>query len=338
MLSWLRRYRSAPTPQQAAQAKAEVLPLPVADTAAERLLRRLEWTTLKRLDGLLQGDYRTLFRGAGVDLVDLREYQLHDDVRDIDWNVTARLQVPHVRQYAEDREMSAWFLVDLSPSMNFGSQEKSKRDLTIECALLLARLISLRGNRVGAIRYGSRVEHVLPARSGRRQVLALAHRLLAPSVDATPGGMTALGPLFEQAGLILRRRSTVFILSDFIALPGWEAALGRLARRHDVLALRLTDPLESVLPQVGLMTMRDPETGEELLVDTGDPRLQARFAELAAADRQAVDAALARTGVPVLTLSTAEPVLASIVQYLHARRRERNRQPYRSSASNGVAA
>src|SRR5512137_2400367 len=146
---------------------------PRAATAAEAILRRLEWTVLKRLDGALHGDYRTLFRGAGLDLADLREYQYNDDVRHIDWNVTARLQVPHVREYHEDREMAAWFVLDLSGSVDFGSGVAKKLAIATEFTALLARVLTRRGNRVGAILYGSEVEAVIPPRGGRTQVLHL---------------------------------------------------------------------------------------------------------------------------------------------------------------------
>src|SRR5438093_5100538 len=157
--------------------------------SAEQLLRRLEWTVLRRLDGLLQGDYRTLLRGTGMDLADLREYQHHDDVRHIDWNVTARLGTPHVRVFTEDREMAAWFLLDLSPSVDFGSGELRKRHVSAEFVAVLARLLTSHGNRVGAMLYGSGVDTVIPTRSGRRHVLHLLHRML-DHADTTESGPT----------------------------------------------------------------------------------------------------------------------------------------------------
>src|SRR4051812_38679735 len=147
------------------------------EATAEHVLRRLEWTVIRRLDGLLQGDYRTLLRGAGLDLADLREYQHHDDVRHIDWNVTARLNIPHVRVFTEDREMAAWFLLDLSPSVDFGSGEQRKRHVSAEFVAVLARLLTRHGNRVGAVLYGSGVDDVIPSRGGRRHVLHLLNAL-----------------------------------------------------------------------------------------------------------------------------------------------------------------
>src|SRR4026208_2175944 len=158
---------------------------PSRNPGAEDILRRLEWTVLRRLDGLLYGDYQTLFRGFGLDLADLREYQYHDDVRYIDWNVTARLQTPHVRVYNEDREVTAWFLLDLSPSVAFGSQVK-KRSVSTEFVAVLARLLTRHGNRVGALFYGDSVDTVIPARTGRRHVLDILHRVPSRPTRSAP--------------------------------------------------------------------------------------------------------------------------------------------------------
>src|SRR5512133_2514319 len=185
--------------------------------APERLLQRLDWQVVRRLDGLLQGDYRTLFYGAGVDFADLREYQPGDDVRYIDWNVTARMDTPYVRQYVEDREITAWFLLDLSPSMDFGSVESLKRTVLIDFVATLARLLTRHGNRVGAIFYGSKIDRTVPARGGRIQVLRLINDLLnqdQPGEAHTP--LTDLGPLLGKALNEINRRSLVFIVSDFI--------------------------------------------------------------------------------------------------------------------------
>ena len=166
---------------------------PTPDHTPERILHRLDWQVIRRLDGLLQGDYRSLFYGYGLDFADLREYQPEDDVRYIDWNVTARMNTPYVRQYVEDREITAWFLLDLSPSVDFGTLVRQKRAVLIDLVATLARLLTRHGNRVGAILYGSRVERTIPARGGRIQVLRLANDLLkqpplarAPFTDLTP--------------------------------------------------------------------------------------------------------------------------------------------------------
>jgi uncharacterized protein (DUF58 family) len=203
----------------------------------EKILRRLEWTVIRRLDGMLHGDYRTLFRGNGIDLADLREYQYHDDVRHIDWNVTARMQTPYVREYHEDREITAWFLLDLSPSIDFGSDVK-KRSLSTEFIAVLARLLTRQGNRVGAVFYGDKVDTVIPARGGRRHVLSVMHRLLQRPELQRSGG-TDLRAFLRTAYQVMPRRSLVFIVSDFFSAPGWAEPLAHLSQRHEVVAVRL---------------------------------------------------------------------------------------------------
>lgn len=287
--------------------------------SADALLKRLEWTVIRRLDGLLQGDYRTLWRGAGLDLADLREYQHGDDVRHIDWNVTARLQVPHVRQFTEDREVAAWFLVDLSASVDFGSDVRAKRGVAREFTAVLARLLTRHGNRVGALLYGTEVDTVVPARAGRTHVLNLLQRMAQRPAQAAPGA-TQLRDLLVAGQRIVKRRSTIFIVSDFISPPGWEEALAQLARRHDVTAVRLYDPLEMDLPDLGMVTMHDAETGEQLLVDTHDPGFRRRFAAAAQAREAALLEALAHAGVDTLELSTDDDLLDAILRFADLRR------------------
>ncbi|QIM51042.1 DUF58 domain-containing protein [Hydrogenophaga crocea] len=305
---------------------APAAPAPAVQRA-EALLRHLEWTVMRRLDGLLQGDHRTLMRGTGLDLADLREYQLHDDVRHIDWNVTARLQQPHVRVFTEDREMAAWFLLDLSPSVNFGSGEQRKSEVLLQFTAVLARLISRHGNRVGAMVYGqqgqARVNAVLPARGGRLHVLQLMQLLMQPASPAAhkPSGedATRLGDLLRGAALSVRQRSTVFVVSDFISQPGWEQPLGELARRHDVVAVRLVDPLELELPDLGLIPIRDAETGEQLMVDTHDKGFRQRFARIAAQREAQLREGLARAGVDTLELGTDDDLADTVLRFVDMR-------------------
>lgn len=287
---------------------------------AEQVLRRLEWTVIRRLDGLLQGDYRTLSRGSGIDLADLREYQHHDDVRHIDWNVTARLQVPHVRVFTEDRDMTAWFLLDLSPSVDFGSGEKRKQSISSGFVAVLARLLTRHGNRVGAILYGSGVDRVIPVGSGRQHVLQLIHSMAQRS-KVKDLGATRLADLLNQAVGIVRRRSTVFVISDFISEPGWEKPLAMLTQKHEVIAVRLFDPLESNLPDLGLITMRDAESGEQLLVDTSSAKFRQRFAQIAAQREVELRQSLSRVGVDTLELSTDDDLVQSILRFTDMRKR-----------------
>ena len=287
---------------------------------AEHILRRLEWTVIRRLDGLLQGDYRTLLRGAGIDLADLREYQHHDDVRHMDWNVTARLQVPHVRVFTEDREMTAWFLLDLSPSVDFGSGDQLKRNVSSGFVAVLARLLTRHGNRVGAILYGAGVDRVIPAGSGRRHVLQLMHAMQQRPVS-TEASTTRLADLLMSAASMVRRRSTVFVVSDFISEPGWEKPLGLLAQKHEVVAVRLFDPLEEELPDLGLVTMRDAESGEQMLVDTSNAKFRQRFTQIAAQRETELRQTLARAGVDTLELSTEDDLVQSILRFTDMRKR-----------------
>jgi uncharacterized protein (DUF58 family) len=286
----------------------------------ESVLRRVEWTVLRRLDGLLQGDYRTLLRGNGIDLADLREYQYGDDVRHIDWNVTARLQVPHVREYHEDREVTAWFLLDLSPSVDFGSHRVRKRAVAEEVVALLGRLLTRHGNRIGALLYGSAVEAVIPAGTGRRHLLRILNAMQRP-MPAMPGSVTDLRTLLAAAAQLVRRRSLMFVVSDFFSEPGWDVRLARLAQRHEVLAVRLYDPLESSLPDLGLVPFVDSETGEQILVDTHDPAFRARFEDAAGRREDTLRAGFAQAGVDVLELATDEDIVESIRRFADLRKR-----------------
>ena len=286
----------------------------------EHILRRLEWTVIRRLDGLLHGDYRTLFRGFGLDLADLREYQYHDDVRYIDWNVTARLATPYVREYNEDRDVTAWFLLDLSPSIEFGSREVQKRSISAEFVTVLARLLTRHGNRVGAVFYGDRVDTVIPARGGRRHVLHLLHRVLSRPAHSGAGA-TRLAELIDAAFQVMERRSIVFVVSDFISAPGWAEPLARLVQRHEVIAVRLYDPLEMELPDLGLVVMQDAETGDQVLVDTHDRRFRKRFAAVAERREQDVRASFRKAGVDALELATDDNLTDAILRFADLRKR-----------------
>ena len=309
-------------PGTQAQAKDPARPNPL------QVLRRLEWTVIKRLDGQLQGDYRSLFRGAGLVLADLREYQSHDDVRHIDWNVTARMQTPYVREHQEDREVAAWFLVDMSGSVHFGSGAVSKRQLAAEAVTVLARLLSQHGNRVGVMLFSGtqvRAEVVVPARSGRRHLLHVLQLMLsdlpAAGTRPTAGATTDLRVLLSQAQAVIRRRASIFLVSDFITQADWHAPLSQLARRHEVVAIRLRDRLEQEIPNIGLLLMQDAETGEQLLVDGNDAGFRARFAHIATERENLLRQGLTRAGVDCLELTTDEPLDQAILRFTQLRKR-----------------
>ncbi len=295
-------------------------------SAPERILQRLDWQVVRRLDGVLQGDYRSLFRGSGLDFASLREYQFGDDVRHIDWNVTARMDTPYVREYHEDREITAWFLLDLSPSIDFGTVgvEREKRTVLIDFVTTLARLLTRRGNRVGAMLDGGSGIVTLPAGSGRVQVLRLIEDLLRqPRLTAAP--FTDLEPLLGNAHRRIRRRSLVILISDFIGVPGWDRSLELLNRRHELLAVRLIDPREIELPDVGPVLMDDAETGEQLYVDTADAGFRKRFKEAADQREAEVATAFRRSGVDAVTLSTDDDLVRAIVRMAMERRTRRRK-------------
>ena len=300
--------------------------MPNSAVTPERILLRLDWNVVRRLDGLLQGDYRTLFYGFGVDFADLREYQPEDDIRYIDWNVTARMDTPYVRQYHEDRELTAWFLLDMSPSVDFGTLRQThieKRTMLIDFVTVVARLLTRHGNRVGAMMFGSRIQHTVPARGGRLQVLRLVNDMLKqPRLSNT--SFTNLKSFLNGALNSIKRRSLVFVISDFISEAGWEASLSLLNQRHEVLAIRLYDPREMDLPDMGMLVMEDAETGEQLFVDTHDKKFRKRFADAAQKRELELNMAFKRAGVDVLSLSTEADLVREIVRF--AKRRQQVRR------------
>lgn len=295
-----------------------------ATLTPERLLRRLEWRVVRRLDGRLQGDYRTLFRGGGVDFTDLREYEPGDDLRHIDWNVTARMDRPYVRQYVEERELTAWLLLDHSASMGFGPVDRQKDLVLAEVATTLAHVLTRAGNRVGVVLFGTHVEQVIPPASGRNQVLRIARQLLdRRAAPASVGTTTDLSLLLRAAHGVARRRSLVVVVSDFISEPGWEAPLALLGRRHEVVAVQIADPREFELPSVGMVYVEDAETGEQIFVDTDDPVFRARL-RAAADDRQAALVAATRSaGVDLHQVLTDEDLVRALVRISALRRRRR---------------
>jgi uncharacterized protein (DUF58 family) len=291
-------------------------------SVSENILRRLELPVIRRLEGLLQGDYRSPARGDGLDLADLREYQFHDDVRRMDWNATARMDTPYVRDYIEDREIPVWLLLDMSPSMAFEGVSVSKHTVLAEFTTLMCRLMLGRGNRAGAIIFSGKVDRTIPSRGGRHQLLHILNAMA--SYRPTPGA-TDLAQVLKDAAAIVRRRSLIFVVSDFISAPGWEKALSRLAMRHDVVAVRLTDPLETRLPDVGFLTFQDAESGEQLFVDTHNRGFRARFAAAADARDATLRAAFERSGVDVMELATEDDVVDALMRFAEMRKQSLRR-------------
>jgi uncharacterized protein (DUF58 family) len=277
-------------------------------SAPDRLLRRLEWHVVRRLDGRMQGAYRTVFRGTGIDFAALRSYTPEDDVRHIDWNVTARLDEPHVRLYTEDRDLTAWLVLDQSASMRFGAQHHGKDSVLAELATCLARLF---------------IQRVIPPRTGRSHVLHLAEELTRAAAAPADGRTTDLAAMLRLAATTVRRRSLIFVISDFISEVDWERDLTRLNHRHEVVVMRIVDPMELDLPSLGLVLVEDAETGEQLLADTSDPLLRQRFQAEVAARELAVDTAVRRAGVVSHRISTDDDLARSLIDMVRRSKRRR---------------
>ena len=292
-------------------------------TAPERLLLRLEWKVVRRLDGRLQGAHRTTYRGSGIDFTGLRAYTEGDDARHIDWNVTARLDDPHLRVFTEDRELTVWLVLDRSASMAAGRPGRAKHDVLAELALVLARLFGRSGNRVGALLYDTGMLRVVPPGTTRKHALRIAAELERTAERAAKRGATTdLAAMLDAAGRLARRRALILVLSDFIGEGDWERSLQRLARRHEVAALRIVDTADDVLPEAGLIVVEDAETGEQLVVDSADPLLRVRFREAVEARDAGLTAGMRRAGVPVHRVETDRDLAETLVEVV-AKTRDR---------------
>jgi uncharacterized protein (DUF58 family) len=327
--------------------KISMFARPPDRSSPERILQRLEWQVIRRLDGLLQGDYRSLFYGYGVDFADLREYQPEDDIRYIDWNVTARMDTPYVRQYIEDREITAWFLLDLSPSMDFGVSQNLKHAVLVDFVATFARLLTRHGNRVGALIYtgedltGARTNHdsrknskrglelVIPAAGGRNHVLRLINDMIKytqPMQETPKASATNLLTLIEGGLHILRKRSLVFIISDFFSAPGWERPLRLLNQRHEVLGIHVADPRELELPDIGPIIIEDAESGEQVYVDTHDKGFRTRFKEAVQQHEANLNLTFTHAGVDLLEISTHDDLVRSIMRFASLRKQRQGRR------------
>jgi uncharacterized protein (DUF58 family) len=295
-----------------------------ASARAEAVLSRLQILVTRKLDGLLQGDYVGLLPGPGTEAGESREYRPGDDVRRMDWPVTARTTVPHVRRTVADRELETWMALDLSASLDFGTAKLLKRDLALAAAAAMAHLTVRGGNRIGAV-VGTGGGHTerLPARPGRKEAQGLLRALAR--VPVRPG-RADLGALIDMLNRPPRRRGVAVVISDFLAPPAeWGRPMRKLGVRHDVLAVEVVDPRELELPDVGVLLLADPETGRTHEVQTADPRLRARYAEGAAAQRTAIAYELRAAGAQHLRLRTDSDWLLDIVKFVAAQRHARTR-------------
>ncbi|WP_375423858.1 DUF58 domain-containing protein [uncultured Friedmanniella sp.] len=275
------------------------------------MLQRLEWRVVRRLDGRFQGGYRTSRRGSGLDLAGLRPYVDGDDARHIDWNVTARLDEPQVREFHEDRELTSWLVLDRSASMVAGGPGRGKQDVLAELALVLARLLGRHANLVGAVLYDADAVRVVRPRTGRNQALRIAHELERPA-ESRARVTTDLGAMLD-AVTALAQRSLVVVVSDLIGTGAWERPLIRLAHRNDVVALRVVDDTDDALPEVGLIVVQDAETGEQLLVDSADPVFRSRFRAGVQEREEALRSGMRRAGVPLHRVETGSDLVETLL-------------------------
>lgn len=290
----------------------------------DQVLRRLELTVTRRLDGLLLGDHRGLVPGHGTETGDTRLYVPGDDVRRIDWNVTARTQAPHLRETIAERELETWLVVDLSASLDFGTAACTKRDLALNAAAATALLTARGGNRLGAVLLTGDGMVTMPARPGRVHVRAVLHRALTATRADGGGGPTDLGRAVRQLATPSHRRGLAVVVSDFLVASEWERAFRMVARRHDVLAVEVLDPRELEMPDVGVLVVSDPETGRQREVQTSAAGFRQRYAAAAQAQRDGVAATLRRVGAEHLVLRTDRDWLVDMARFLtHPARRAR---------------
>ncbi|GAA2353977.1 DUF58 domain-containing protein [Dactylosporangium salmoneum] len=293
------------------------------DARAEIVLNRMQLLVTRKLDGLLQGDYLGLLPGPGTEAGESREYRPGDDVRRMDWPVTARTTLPHVRQTVSDRELEAWLAVDLSASLDFGTAKYLKRDLAIAAAAAVAHLTVRGGNRIGAVVGTADSLSRLPARPGRKDAQGL---LRAIALTRGVPGRADLGALIDMLNRPPRRRGLAVVISDFMTPPSqWARPLRKLGVRHDLLAVEVVDPRELELPNVGVIALVDPETGRMHEVQTADPKLRHRYAHAAAAQRAEIASALRGANAAHLRLRTDSDWLLDIVRFVAAQRHARTR-------------
>jgi uncharacterized protein (DUF58 family) len=302
-------------------------PTPTLDlAAAEPLLRRLELSVRNKLDGLLQGNYLGLVPGPGSEAGESRQYVAGDDVRRMDWPVTARTTVPHVRQTIADRELETWVVVDLSPSVDFGTALTEKRELVLAAITTVVHLTVRGGNRVGALVSNGELTYRIPALSGTAHARYLMKRIAA-TPRAEGAASTDLADMLDQLRRQRLRRGLVAVVSDYLenggdgAEPSWERPLRALSARHQLLGIEVLDPRELELPAAGLVTFADPETGRHLEVQTSDARLRRQYAEAAQDQRAAIATSLRHAGAAHLQLRTDRDWLTDVVKFVIARRR-----------------
>jgi len=280
-----------------------------------RKVRKIEISTRGLVNQVFSGEYQSVFKGRGINFAEVREYQYGDDIRSIDWNVTARTGAPHVKIFEEERELTVMLVVDVSASGDFGSRERMKGDLAVEVCSLLAFSAIKNNDKVGLLIFSDRIEKFVPPRKGRKHVLRVLRELLYHEPE---GRKTDIRAALEYLMRVIRRRAVVFVVSDFLA-PDFDRPLAVTGRRHDVIAVRVRDRRESDLPPIGLVELEDAESGERLLLDTSDPTFRRAFARKGAADQERLDRAFRRSKVDVIDLRPDEPYVKPLMRFFKER-------------------
>ena len=283
------------------------------------LLHRLNWKMLRPLATHFGGQERSILTGSGMELSEVREYQPGDDIRFIDWNITARSNSTFMREAQVEKALDVWLLLDLSASIDWGTAESSKRERSLEFVAAAGQLLSRDGNRLGALLFADKVLKVIPPSTGQVHLLRLL-RQIGDSSTQTGQHNTDITTALAYAARIITRRSLVLVVSDFITDDTWQAALGKLTYRHEVVAVQVKDPREGELPNMGIITLEDPETGQQLVVDTGDRKLRENFKAAAQAQHEKLEKEFKKSGVDRLVISTGDPLMPSLVKFLQARR------------------
>lgn len=291
-------------------------------TTLMKQVGRIKILTSHLIDERLAGEYHSMFKGQGIEFDEVRPYTFGDDVRSIDWNVTARTGAPHIKRYAEERELTVIFLVDVSGSQSFGSRVRTKAELAAEITCLMALTAIRNQDKIGLILFSDRIVKSLPPRKGRTAVMRLVREVLATSEEARD--RTDLNGALRFLSQVQKRKAVIFLVSDFQA-TGYERTLRTLARRHDIIACDISDPAEFEIPDVGLVEFQDPETGELFLADTGSKKLRDAFRRNAEEDRATVARTLRRCGIDTLHLSTDRPYINDVRALFHRRARARRR-------------
>lgn len=289
-------------------------------TAPDRLLLRLEWRVLRRVDGRIQGGYRTPYRGSGMDFAGLREYVETDDARHIDWNATARLNSAQVREFTEERDLTVWLVLDRSASMTAGAPGRGKQDVLTELALILSRLFGRAGNRVGAVIHDGATARIVPPGTGRGHALRIGFELDRSRASAPVARTTDFAAILDSTATMARRRSLIIVVSDFIGTGNWDKQLLRLVHRHDVVALRVIDASDDELPDAGLIVVEDAETGEQLIVDSSDPLFRARYRAGVDERDSTLLQTMRRANVPLHRIGTDRDIVEALVEVVASTR------------------